>query len=194
VTESTDKPGPGRAERLRGMLRDAGRRGRHELTRPGGPGDNSYGAFRRWCQRVWRSRGGGLYAVGFMISFIYFETIDILFDDVPKVFATNWVSAEAFDFAIEFFIDTFKNMLAAFLWPVFVIRWQAPIGIFVLAAMFYLFPRLVQKPVEHWIFEGKPAPDLSADKRERKVRKAQKKTDRKAAKNAARAQSKSRRD
>ena len=176
------------------MLRDAGRRGRHELTRPGGLGDNAHGAFRRWCQRVWRSRGGGLYAVGFMISFIYFETVDILFDDVPMVFATNWVSTEAFDFAIDFLIDTFKNMLAAFLWPFYVIQWQSPIGIFVLAAMFYLFPRLVQKPIEQWMFEGGPAPDLAAEKRDRKARKAQQKADKKAAKEAVKSQSRNGRD
>ena len=171
-----------RARRLTSMLEEAGRRGHDELTRPGGLGDTAHGAFRRWCQRVWRSRGGGLYAVGFIVSFAYLETVDILFDDIPKLFAIDWFSGDAFRFAVEFLIDTFKNMLNAFLWPVHVIGWQAPAGIVILVAMYIAWPRFVQQPIEHWLFEGKGAPDLKAEKAERKRREKAEKKSRKAEK------------
>ena len=159
---------PNPAQRLGEMLGAARRRGHEELTRPGGLGDTAHGAFRRWCQRVWRSRGGGLYAVGFMVAFGYLETVDVLFDDVPQLFAINWFSGEVFGFAVDFLVDTLRNMLLAFLWPVLVAQWQAPLGLLLLAAMFLLFPRVAQAPLESWLFEGQPAPDLRAEREARR--------------------------
>ncbi len=187
MTEPDDKPAKRRAERIGSVFRDVGRRGRDELTRPGGLGDNAHGAFRRWCQRVWRSRGGGMYAVGFMVAFLYFEFVDIVFDDVPKIFTTSWLSSEAIEFGIDFIVDTFTNIFRAFMWPVYVIQWQTPVGVFALAAMFYLFPRVVQKPIEHWMFEGEGAPDLAAEKADKKRRKAEAKAEKRASRSERKA-------
>lgn len=189
--ESPDEPPTGdRRRRLAASLRNAGRRGREELTRPGGIGDNAHGAFRNWCRRVWRSRGGGLYAVGFIVSFVYLEIVDVLFDDVPQIFQTDWLSGEAIGFGVDFMIDTLTNMISAFLWPVYMIQWEAPVGLVLLAALYFLFPRLVQKPVEHWMFEGKPAPDLAAEKQERMAQKAEARAEKRAQKHSARAKQK----
>ena len=55
-----------------------GSRGSHTISRLIGDGarvlpEKSHGWFRNWFRKVWKVRGGGLYAVGFAVSFIYFE-------------------------------------------------------------------------------------------------------------------------
>ena len=43
--------------------------------------DKSHGVFREWFRKVWKVRGGGLYAVGFAVAFVIYE-IGSLADDV----------------------------------------------------------------------------------------------------------------
>ena len=146
--------------RLGERVAAASRRGREQLTRKGGIPDQAHGFFRRWFRKVWHARGGGLYAVGFAITFLYLEVTDILFDDVPTLVSMNVFTAEIAGFVIDFFIDTLKNMVAAFMWPVWVIQWRQPWGIGLLVAAFFLFPRFVKQPLEHWLFEGKEPPPI----------------------------------
>ncbi len=43
--------------------------------------EKSHGWFRSWFRKVWKLRGGGLYACGFAITFIIYE-VQSLADDV----------------------------------------------------------------------------------------------------------------
>ena len=70
-------------------------------------------------------------------------------------------------------IDTLMNTLYAFMWPVFVLQWNQPWGVAVLVAIFVFFPKLMQKPVEHWLFEGEPPPPK--DDKQKADKKAEKK-------------------
>ena len=155
-------------QRLGERVAAVSRRSREELARKGGIPDQAHGLFRQWFRRVWEARGGGLYAVGFAIAFLYFEIKDILFDDIPKLAAINIMSADLVGFIIEFIIDTFINMGLAFAWPAWVIMWREPYGLILLIAAFILFPRFVKQPMEHWLFEGKQPP--APKKREKKTK------------------------
>ena len=167
MSEETPETPPAKP-RLGERVAAVSRRGREELTRKGGIPDQAHGVFRRWFRKVWESRGGGLYAVGFAVAFLYFEINDILFDDIPKLTQINVMSSDLVGFIIEFIIDTFINMGMAFAWPVWVIQWQSPYGLALLIAAFVLFPRFVQKPMEHWLFEGKgPPPPKKKEKKKR---------------------------
>ncbi len=131
-------------------------RARHELTRAGGIGDRTHGLVRRWFRKIWTNRGGGLYATGFAITFVYLEIVELITDDIPKFFAINPLSSDLFTFAIEFIVDTFWNTIFAFMWPATLVQWQWPMGIIALVVGFYLFPRLVQGPLERWMFDDQP--------------------------------------
>ena len=54
--------------------------------------DKSHGWFRNWFRKVWRLRGGGLYACGFAITFVVLE-IGSLADDVVLVGSHNYTGA-----------------------------------------------------------------------------------------------------
>ena len=164
MTEEAPKPTP---PPLRERVNDLGRRGREELTRKGGLPDTAHGAFRKWSRKIWELRGGGAYAMGFIVTFLYLETIDILFDDVPKLYAMQSLASEIPPFIIEFLIDTLINTLWAFMWPVIVLQWPMPWGIVALIAIFTLFPKFVQKPVENWLYEGREPPPPESKKKKK---------------------------
>ncbi|MFK7956322.1 MAG: hypothetical protein AB8B96_09520 [Lysobacterales bacterium] len=150
-----EPPNPPPAEDAQGPSKSIRQRAQHELTRPGGIGDNTHGLIRRWCRKIWKNRGGGLYAVGFAVTFVYLELVELITDDIPKFFSINLLSSDLVKFVVQFIVDTLWNTLLAFMWPATLIQWQWPIGIICLAAGFYLFPRVVQGPLERWMFDHK---------------------------------------
>lgn len=152
-------PPPSRADRVEENLRAMGDRGRKLLREPRGLPREAEGLFRSWFRRVWELRGGGLYAVGFAITFLFLEIRELIFDDIPTFFAMNsFAAGELFAFMVDFLIDTLMNTIAAFMWPVYVLQWWPPVGVFSLAAAFALFPRYCKPTVERWLFEEKEIP------------------------------------
>jgi hypothetical protein len=125
--------------------------GRTAIDRPRELPRHAEGVFRRWFRNVWSVRGGGLYAVGFAVAFLYLETVDILFDDVPTLFAMNVLSSDIVGFIISFFVDTFVNGLKALAWPAYVAMFAPPWGAVALAAAFVIFNRYLKAPVERWL-------------------------------------------
>lgn len=118
--------------------------------------EKSHGAFREWFRKVWRVRGGGLYACGFAVMFIYLE-IGSLAEDlsgVGAVFSGGVINA-AISLFIDFLIDSFTNTIAALMWPIDVVRWSPPWGVVALGLAYWLFPIYLKKPIENWLFKGR---------------------------------------
>ena len=135
-------------------LRAAGELGREAITRPGGLPDKAHGWFRAWFRRVWDVRGGGLYAVGFAVAFLFFEIREAVVEDIPQLVAMNNIlGSELIGFAIQFVIDSMLNFARALVWPMYVVQLWPPVGLIALVAAFVLFPRYLKKPIEGWLFE-----------------------------------------
>ena len=148
-------PGPQKplGRRVGENLRAAGEFGRDAVTRPGGLPDKAHGWFRAWFRKVWDVRGGGLYAVGFAASFLFFEIREALVEDIPQFAAMdNIFSSELIGFGIEFIVDSMINFVRALMWPVYVVQWWPPVGVIALVAAFVLFPRTLKAPIERWLF------------------------------------------
>lgn len=120
----------------------------HELI------DKSHGWFRDWFRKVWKVRGGGLYACGFAITFIVLE-IGSLADDVLGIGAI--FNGQAIEFAINFIVDSFSNTIRAFIWPVYIVQWAPPWGAIALGLGFLLFSSYMKKPIEGWLFDDDAA-------------------------------------
>lgn len=120
--------------------------------------EKSHGWFRDWFRKVWKIRGGGLYALGFAISFIYFE-IGSLGDDLLGI--GSLFNGQALDFIIDFMIDSFTNTIKAFMWPVYVVRLAPPWGAIGLGLAFIGFTQFLKSPIEKWLFGDEP--DAAAD-------------------------------
>jgi hypothetical protein len=113
--------------------------------------EGSKNRFRDWFRKVWDVRGGGLYALGFIAAFLYFEVVD-LFDDVMGIGAV--FNGQAVEFIMDFFLDSLMNTLQALIWPVDVVRWAPPWGAIALGLGYWLFPIYVKPYIEDWLFDG----------------------------------------
>jgi hypothetical protein len=116
--------------------------------------------FRAWFRKVWDLRGGGLYAVGFAVTFLYLEILSLA-DDVLGIGAV--FNGQFIEFVINFFLDSLSNTIAAFMWPVDIVQWNSPWGAMLLGIAFWLFPIYVKPHIEKWLFDGEPAEEQVPD-------------------------------
>jgi len=115
--------------------------------------ETSHGWFRTWFRKVWKVRGGGLYALGFIATFIVLE-VRSLADDVLGIGAI--FTGQIFEFLISFVVDSFSNTLQAFMWPIYVVQLAPPWGAIALGATFMGFTTYLKKPIENWLFDAEP--------------------------------------
>jgi len=156
ATESPAGEKSSTRQRIGEELRAAGELGREALTAPGGPLDEARTRLLEWFRKIWKIRGGGLYAVGFAVTFLFLEARELLLDDIPGFLAIESFDAGAvISFAVNVFVDTMINTGLAFAWPGFVVQWQPPLGIILLVAGFVLFPRYAKPQLERWLFGEK---------------------------------------
>jgi len=116
--------------------------------------DKGHGWFREWFRKVWKVRGGGLYACGFAVCFVVLE-VGSLADDVLGIGAI--FTGQAIEFFINFLVDSFTNTIMSFAWPYYAVQFSPPIGAIALGVAFMLFPKYVKPTIEQWLFRDEPA-------------------------------------
>ena len=124
--------------------------------------EHSKSGFRTWFRKVWKVRGGGLYAVGFAATFLYLEVISLA-DDVLGIGAL--FRGEAIDFFVNLVIESFTNTIAAFMWPVEVVQFSPPVGVIALGIAFWLFPIFVKPHIERWLFDDELETNVEAEEK-----------------------------
>ncbi len=115
--------------------------------------DKGHGWFRQWFRKVWRVRGGGLYACGFAVTFVVLE-VGSLADDVLGIGAI--FTGQAIEFFLNFLMDSLMNTLKALMWPVYAVQYAPPWGAIGLGIAYWLFPTTLKKPIERWMFQDEP--------------------------------------
>ena len=106
--------------------------------------------------RIWRIRGGGLYGLGFMITFVILEIRGLAGDVAETESDEQFVSQQMFEIAFRFIGETFLNTMKSFIWPVFVIDALGfLLGGGLLIAAFVGFDRLARPYIEDWLPELK---------------------------------------
>lgn len=120
--------------------------------------DKSHGWFRAWFRKVWKLRGGGLYACGFAVTFVVLE-IQSLADDVLGL--GSIFNGQAIDFIVQFFVDSWSNTISAFMWPISILQFAPPYGAIALGLAFFGFTSILKKPIENWMFSDMPDEDES---------------------------------
>jgi len=110
-------------------------------------------AMRPWFRRVWKARGGGLYACGFVLTFVYLEASMLIGEIMAATGFVDFFTEQLVELPLRFLGESFKNMIQAFIWPVEIITYSPPWGIAILAAMYLLFTYLIKEPLEQWLFD-----------------------------------------
>jgi hypothetical protein len=121
--------------------------------------EKSHGWFRTWFRKIWKVRGGGLYACGFAITFIILE-LGSLSDDVLGIGAL--FTGQAIEFIVGFMIDSFRNTMYSFVWPVFVLQYAPPWGAIALGIAFFGFSTYLKPLIERWLFDAEPPVDVQS--------------------------------
>ena len=109
---------------------------------------------RRSFRTVWDARGGGLYACGYVLTFIWLEITMFVDDIVSAESIGDFFGEQIFEIFFRYLGESFRNMLVAFMWPVQIIEISPPWGIGILVGMFVVFPRWIQPSLERWLFDG----------------------------------------
>ena len=118
--------------------------------------NHAHGWFRKWFAKVWRVRGGGLYALGFAISFAIYE-IQMLIEDLgPGSDFIVLFNGQFLEFFLSIIVQSMVNTVHALIWPVYVVQFAPPYGAIGLGLAFILFTRVLKKPIEGWLFDGSP--------------------------------------
>lgn len=108
---------------------------------------------RRSLRTVWDARGGGLYACGFVLTFVYLEIRMFLVDIFAAESVGDYFTGQASELLFKYVGESIQNTVQAFIWPVHVIDIQPPWGMGVLIALYFLFPLYIKEPLERWLFE-----------------------------------------
>ncbi len=107
--------------------------------------------FRRWFTKVWKVRGGGLYACGYAITFVALEVTTVVSELAESTSIGNFLSEQLVEFIFRFASDSMVNLLMALMWPVFVVQWQPPFGAIGLCLAYIAFAKYLKKPISDWL-------------------------------------------
>lgn len=129
---------------------------------------------RRWIRKVWDARGGGLYACGFVVAFVWLEFTTLVDEFSASAGMAGFFSGQLIQFLLRFTVDSIINTVNALIWPVRVIGFSPPWGFVILGVMYVVFTYVLKGPLERWLFhdagpaaaeQSSPAAD-TADRKE----------------------------
>jgi hypothetical protein len=115
--------------------------------------------------KVWLTYGGGLYAVGYAVTFLYLEARSILEEVMQADGPIDFLTGHLFEFIFRFLSDSISNMVQAFIWflPLFDLR--PPLGFILLGVGFYVFDIYLRQPVGDWLLREKSPKQHTSDKK-----------------------------
>ncbi len=107
---------------------------------------------RRSFRTVWDARGGGLYACGYVLTFLWLE-VRMLVDDIMAAESiSGFFGEQIFEIFFRYLGESLRNMIIAFMWPVYIIEISPPWGLAGLVVMFVVFANFLKSPLEQWLF------------------------------------------
>ena len=112
---------------------------------------------RRSVWTIWDARGGGYYACGFVLTFIWLE-ISMFIEDIAEATGiADFFGEQLFEMLFRYIGESFMNTIRAFMWPVYVIQISPPWGLTVFVIMGVLFKNFLKEPIEQWLFHDNGA-------------------------------------
>lgn len=108
---------------------------------------------RRSFRTVWDVRGGGLYACGFAVTFVWLEVSMFVADIVAAEGIGDLFGDGIVGMIVGYFVESITNTVQALIWPVHIIDMAPPYGIIALGILYFVFPRYLKAPLEQWLFD-----------------------------------------
>ena len=118
---------------------------------------------KRAFRAVWSARGGGLYACGFVLTFLWLEVTTFFSEVAAANSVGEFVSEQLFEFVIRFTVQSIQNTVSAFMWPVAIIQWSPAWGGLILGGMYLVFAKFIKQRLERWLFDDGPEAEGGAN-------------------------------
>lgn len=138
---------------------------------------------RGWLVGIWTARGGGLYGLGVVVSFLILEARMIADDVAGSSGVTDFLVGELIEFVFRLGFMSVLNGFLALLWPLWVLERLGFWGILLLAAAFAAFEYGLRPLVESRVPELAEAREAKAarrrEKREKKTERARRRAEKK---------------
>jgi hypothetical protein len=112
---------------------------------------------RRSFRTVWDARGGGLYACGYVVTFIWLEIAMFVSDVLEAESVGAFFGAQIFEMFFRYLGESLQNMIAAFVWPVYVVTFAPPWGAVAFGVAYVAFDRMFKESIEAWLFHDDEA-------------------------------------
>jgi hypothetical protein len=113
---------------------------------------------RRSVRTIWDARGGGFYACGFVLTFIWLEITMFIEDIVEATGIADFFGEQLLEMLFRYLGESFVNTIKAFMWPVYIIQISPPWGVAVFVLMAVIFNKILKEPVEKWLFHEDDQP------------------------------------
>lgn len=112
---------------------------------------------RDWLVRLWVTKGGGFYGLGYVIAFVSLEYRSIT-DELGQTSGVNdFIASQIVGYIIRFSFESFMNALLAVIWPFLLLTRLPAGGLFILAGAYLVYRYAVHPSLETWIPELKEA-------------------------------------
>jgi hypothetical protein len=108
--------------------------------------------FKRFVRTLWNARGGGLYACGFVVTFLWLEARTLIDEIASSSSVGAFFSEQLFELLFRFTVESLQNTVSAFIWPAWVLAVSPIWGAAVLGALYLVFPRYIKEPLTRWLF------------------------------------------
>ena len=103
---------------------------------------------RRTVFETWRSRGGGFYGLGYLITFTYLQVGVFIGDVAESDSVGGFALATLFEYLIRVSFMAFLNVFLALLWPFYVLEHFQGMGIILLVAGYLSFEFALRPVIE----------------------------------------------
>ena len=151
------KPKPKRKTFLEGMkdrLREAAGLGRVLVTEPRNFPSAAGRVFKRSLRTLWESHGGGLYATGFVVTFLWLEAKTLVQEVASSTSIASFFTDQFFEFVLRFTVQSITNTVGAFIWPAYLVQMSPMWGGLILGGLYIVFPRYLKPPLTRWLLDG----------------------------------------
>lgn len=121
---------------------------------------------RRSVRTVWDARGGGFYACGFVVTFVWLELRLLVGDIASAESIGGFFGEQIFELFFRFLSESFINSIKALIWPVYFVRDGSPASLVLLIVLFLVFRQFLKAPLERWLFHDEKAAETDVEESE----------------------------
>lgn len=106
----------------------------------------------KWARATWNARGGGFYACGFVVTFLFLEVKLLLTELFTSAGSADFLIGQVFQLVLRFTVDSLVNTLLALIWPAMVLSVSPVNGVVFLVVGYLIFKWFLRKPLTRVLF------------------------------------------